>query len=151
MAKDIELKKGLIKNQKYYKDGYDVSEKTDKYIEVKDSIPKYLGISQEKWCKWEDDHKVSGYYSTSGYSKIQQQYCDGPGFFLAGKMEHIQNTWKRMNEYKEKYEEEAKKLEKHFARLTGMINRASLNRYDRACEQKMDILDEIKKQENNNE
>ena len=52
MAKDIELKKGLIKNQKYYKDGYDVSEKTDKYIEVKDSIPKYLGISQEKWCKW---------------------------------------------------------------------------------------------------
>ena len=137
-------------NTKYLKPGKEVSDKTLQYEKIKDNIPEYLGITEDEWHNLDKDLKFIGLYSTTDYWKPQKQICDGPGRFLRDWITFIKNDIKRMAKIKAEYEKTEDSLIKHINKLEELIKQVSLNRYDRACEQKMDILNKLKKQKENN-
>ena len=118
-------------------DGESYVDEVAEYEKIKDNLPEYLGISKKEWVKIEKDFTVSGLYYSEGLASINQQFADGPGMFLEYRIKRILKDIESLNEGLEQITKDA-------VYLNGLIKRVTVNRRNRACIERMKILNKIK-------
>ena len=126
-----------MKNKLKFLDGDSYVDEVDEYEAIKDNIPEYLGVSKDEWLKLEKDYKVTGLYCSEGLASINTQLADGPGMFLKYRITNILEDIKDLDKT-------LKSITKDAVYLGGLIQRVTVNRHNRACIERMEILNEIK-------
>jgi len=126
-----------MKNRHKFLDGESYADEVAEYEKIKDNLPEYLGISKKEWVKLEKDFKVSGLYYSEGLASINQQLADGPGMFLEYRIGRILDSIENLNKGLEQITKDA-------VYLNGLIKRVTVNRHNRACIERMEILNKIK-------